>query len=214
MAKLDHQFSETHPHDRTVLFSDAVFAIAITLLALEIRIPEQAIDQLGVFGALHRLIPLFVAYVVSFLVTALFWAAHMQTWKYVTRVSGALLWLNVLQLMFVALIPFSTGLYAEHFGNDAAFDVYCLDLAAVALFAHASRLYVIRSERLVEKLDAGQIGWMKWRSLTAFLVFVACIPLAAWDPWFGRLGFLLIFVMQAVLKRRYRHPHAPIERTP
>lgn len=204
MSRIDDQLSELHPHDRTVLFSDAVFAIAITLLAIEIRIPEGNIEAFGVLGALQRMIPLFIAYAVSFLVTALFWAQHMQTWKHVQRVTGSLLWLNTLQLLFVALIPFSSGLYAEHFGDNTAFAFYCLNLSGVALFAGLARLYVIRHENLVEKLGLHEVNWLKLRSLTSLLVFLACIPLAHWLPWAGRFGFLLIFIIQWALKGRYR----------
>jgi uncharacterized membrane protein len=204
MTGIDDQLSESHPHDRSVFFSDAVFAIAMTLLAIEIRVPESEIEAYGMYGAVLRLTPVFIAYAVSFLVTALFWAQHMQTWKHVRHATGSLLWLNTLQLMFVALIPFSSGLYAEHVRDDTAFAVYCLNLAGVALFALLSRLYVIRHEKLAETLGRHQVSWMKLRTLSSLVVFLACIPLAYWQPLVGRLGFLLIFVIQALLKGHYR----------
>ncbi|MEO8364889.1 MAG: TMEM175 family protein [Pseudoxanthomonas sp.] len=204
MTRIDDQLSESHPHDRGVFFSDAVFAISMTLLAIEIRVPESDIEAYGMYAALLRLTPLFIAYAVSFLVTALFWAQHMQTWKHVRHVTGSLLWLNTFQLMFVALVPFSSGLYAEHVGDNTAFAFYCLNLSGVALFAWLSRLYVIRHERLAERLDAHEISWMKLRTLTSLLVFLACIPLAYWQPLLGRMGFVLIFILQALLKMHYR----------
>jgi uncharacterized membrane protein len=210
MSGIDDQLSERHPHDRTVLFSDAVFAIAITLLAIEIRVPEADIEAYGVQGALARMLPLFIAYAVSFLVTALFWAQHMQTWKHVKHVTGSLLWLNTLQLLFVALIPFTSGLYAEHFGDNAAFAFYCVNLAGVALFAALARFYVIGHENLAESLGRHEVSWMKLRSLTSLLVFLACIPLAYLSPWAGRLGFLLIFIIQALLKGRYKRKAAVV----
>jgi len=197
--------NDDFPHDRVVFFSDAVFAIAITLLVIEIRIPDHAaVAKMGVGGALSTLMPLFIAYVVSFLVTSLFWASHLQTWKHVTTVTGGLVWLNVFQLLFVALMPFSTGYYSEYFGSNASFTFYCLNLAAIASFAYFMRAYVIRREGLEEKLGTAQVAWMKQRSLTAVFVFLACIPLAYWQPWLGRSGFLLIFAIHGLLKRHHR----------
>ena len=125
---------DVFPHDRVVFFSDAVFAIAITLLAIELKPPAEAlIAQFGAAGAWMHQIPLFVAFVISFLVTALFWAVHMQAWKMVERVTPGLLWLNIGQLMFVALMPFATALYSESFMSDhvAPLVGYCLVIVLV-----------------------------------------------------------------------------------
>ena len=94
------------PHDRIVLFSDAVFAIAITLLVIEIKIPgHDAVEAHGLGGALAEMIPLFVGYLVSFLVITLFWVGHMKTWKHVTSATSGMVWLNIFELLFVALMP-------------------------------------------------------------------------------------------------------------
>ena len=88
--------ADVFPHDRVVFFSDAVFAIAITLLAIELKPPtEILVAQFGQAVAWAHQIPLFVAFVISFLVSALFWASHMQAWKMVDRVTPGLLWLNI-----------------------------------------------------------------------------------------------------------------------
>lgn len=110
------------PTDRVVYFSDAVFAIAITLLVIEIKIPtHDQIHEFGMAGVLRKLIPLFVGFLISFLVTGLFWRAHLLLYHHVKEVDNKLLWINIWLLLTVALLPFSTGFYSENFGSNVPF---------------------------------------------------------------------------------------------
>ena len=193
---------DVYPHDRVVLFSDAVFAIAITLLVIEIKIPTHAdVMAHGLGGALDEMIPLFIGYLVSFLVISLFWLGHMKTWKHVTSVTSGMVWLNIFELLFVALMPFTTGMYSEYFGSNLAFSLYCLNLVGIAAFSYWLRNLVIRRERLVEKLGAHEVAWLHAQTLVALFVFLACIPLALVSPWSARYGFIAVFVLQVVVKR-------------
>jgi uncharacterized membrane protein len=201
------------PHDRVVFFSDALFAIAITLLVIEIKVPgHEVVASRGLGRTLASMLPLFIGYLVSFLVAALFWVGHMKTWRHVTRVTANLVWLNILELFFVALLPFSTGLYTEYFGNNLAFFLYCANLSAIALFSWWCRALVIRRERLHETLGRHHVQWLHAQTLIALLVFLACIPLALVAPVAARFGFVAIFVLQfavrAYLYRRRPDPAA------
>ena len=193
---------DVFPHDRIVLFSDAVFAIAITLLVIEIKIPTRAVVEAhGLGAALAEMIPLFVGYLVSFLVITLFWVGHMKTWKHVTAATSGMVWLNIFELLFVALMPFTTGMYSEYFGSNFAFSLYCLNLVGIAVFSYWLRSVVIRREGLVQKLGAHEVAWLRAQTLIALFVFVACIPLASVSPWSARYGFIAIFVLQVIAKR-------------
>src|SRR5436190_6795291 len=101
------------PTDRVVYFSDAVFAIAITLLVIEIKIPtHEQIEVLGYAGVLNKLIPLFIGFFITFMVTVIFWRSHLSMFHQVKEIDNTLLWTNILLLMFVALLPFSSGFYS------------------------------------------------------------------------------------------------------
>jgi len=185
------------PTDRVVYFSDAVFAIAITLLVIEIKIPtHEQIDLLGTTGVLKKLIPLFVGFFVSFMVTALFWRAHLVLYHLVKEVDNKLLWRNVWLLLFIALLPFSSGFYSENFGMDVPFFFYCGNLAAIGLMSYFMTSYVAKKENLKDTIGVFQTRWMKQRALIVPIVFLLCIPLTFLSGWLGRLGFLLIFVFQ------------------
>jgi uncharacterized membrane protein len=103
--------------ERLILFSDAVFAIAITLLVIEIKIPEVPEGQVTDNALLHKLaelIPKFIGFLISFLLIGQYWIVHHRMFGYVINFSDRLIWLNILFLLAVALMPFSTGFYSEY----------------------------------------------------------------------------------------------------
>jgi uncharacterized membrane protein len=197
--------SDLFPHERVVFFSDAVFAIAMTLLAIELRTPSQElIERIGADRAWGEIVPLFVAFIVSFLVTGLFWMAHLQTWKQISRATGKLVWCTVLQLMFIALMPFAARLYSEAFNSHSPgrFAFYSFVMAASSFFAWLNRRLAVKQENLHEKLGAAQARWFQLRSLVSLAVFAAGIPLAFVLPvWAGGYLFALIFPLTSIVRR-------------
>lgn len=194
-----------YPSDRVNNFSDAIFAIGITLLVLEIKIPTiQEVSDFGVGGILLKRIPQFIGFLVSFLVTALYWRSHLQLMQLVKSIDNKLLWLNLWLLLFVVLLPFSTGLYSYYIHLNASLFFYCLNLAAIGFMGYWMTSYTIKKEGLSAVMSASELGWMKRRALINPLVFLFCIPLAMLSPWGGRLGFILIFVIQMIGDRRQK----------
>ncbi|WP_433245703.1 TMEM175 family protein [Streptosporangium sp. CA-135522] len=98
---------------RVEAFSDGVFAIAITLLVLEIRLPEEPRSHAHLWEALWGLWPSYLAYVVTFLLIGMIWMNHHRMFNHIRRVDGMLLALNLLLLMDVAFLPFPTHVLAE-----------------------------------------------------------------------------------------------------
>ena len=108
---------------RILALSDGVFAIAITLLILEIAVPATTSDA-GLSKALLGLWPRYLAYVLSFVVIARFWMAHRLTFRLIARDDAVLVWLNMLLLLFVAFLPFPTAVVGAHAGSPAAAVLY------------------------------------------------------------------------------------------
>src|SRR5215469_16375933 len=98
---------------RILALSDGVFAIAMTLLILQIAIPATAGDG-RLSRALLALWPRYLAYLLSFLVIARFWVIHHQAFRLIARFDTALVWLNLLLLLFVAFLPFPTSVLGQH----------------------------------------------------------------------------------------------------
>jgi uncharacterized membrane protein len=136
--------------NRLEAFSDGVFAIAITLLVLEIKVPPPD-TALG--AALLQLWPSYLAYVVSFLVIGAIWINHHAMFHHIVRVDGTLLLLNVLHLMLIAFLPFPTAVLAEAFhratDEPIAAAFYGGILTVIGIFVNAMWRYAARGDRLL-----------------------------------------------------------------
>jgi hypothetical protein len=133
----DSPFRPDHELDfeRLLFFSDAVFAIAITLLIIENRLPtlpEKATDD-EIRAALSRILPEIFAYALSFATIGLYWFAHWRRYRDIERVDGRLVGLNLILLAFVAFVPFPTALIGEH--GDVALPVviYVVSLSTAGI---------------------------------------------------------------------------------
>jgi uncharacterized membrane protein len=186
------------PSERVNNFSDAIFAIGITLLVLEIKIPSvDEVRQFGIDGVLIKRIPNLTGFLVSFLVTGLYWKA-LQLFQLVKAVDNKLLWLNLWLLLFVVLLPFSTALYSYYFWVNEAFFFYCLNLASIGWMTYWMTVYVLKTEAHSQFEDR----WTKIRALIAPLVFLLCIPISLASPSIARFGFFSIFLIQFVGDKR------------
>jgi uncharacterized membrane protein len=107
---------------RLEAFSDGVFAIAITLLVLEIKVPSsiELMRVGGLWPALAQRWPNYVGYAMSFLIIGIMWANHHALFQYIRRVDRPLMLANLLLLMGVAFLPFPTAILAEHLADPAA----------------------------------------------------------------------------------------------
>ncbi|MGH2807505.1 MAG: TMEM175 family protein [Actinomycetota bacterium] len=174
---------------RLQTFSDGVFAIAITLLALEIDIPpasERGGASLTL--ALRELWPSFAAYAVSFLQIGVMWANHHNRFKVIRRSDHALIVLNTLLLMCVAFLPVATGVLADHVRGSsgdvrAATVLYTGTLAASAAVFTALWLWASRNKRLVdEAVDAAALRTMDRRYVAGLLLYLAAMALSPFWP--------------------------------
>ena len=141
---------------RLEAFSDGVFAIAITLLVLEIRLPdEHQVEALGGLGrALLGLWPSYLGYVVSFVVAGIMWANHHNVIRLVARVDHGLMVWNLLLLMAISFTPFPTAVMAEHlphagWDRNVAVAFYCGSFTLTAFFYNLMWRHVARNRHLL-----------------------------------------------------------------
>ncbi|MEG4999505.1 TMEM175 family protein [Microcoleus sp. B4-D4] len=180
--------------NRLEAFSDGVFAIAITLLVLEIKVPPPG-TALG--AELLQLWPSYLAYVVSFLVIGAIWINHHAMFKHIVCVDGMLLLLNVLHLMLIAFLPFPTAVLAEafHRGMDesvaAAF--YGGILTVIGIFVNAMWRYAARGYRLLDThLTVKKIRQIERQFLVGPIVYAIATAIALVLPWLAVLLFILL----------------------
>jgi uncharacterized membrane protein len=115
---------------RTEALSDAIFAIAITILAFDVRLPlmEAVTTESQLFAAFGRLTPKFLTYFLSFLTLGIFWTAQSIQYTYILKSDRHLNWLNLFFLMFVTLVPFTTAFLSEHITFKFAIALYWFHL--------------------------------------------------------------------------------------
>jgi uncharacterized membrane protein len=171
---------------RIEAFSDGVFAIAITLLVIEIGVPHLDDEPVGttLFGALIEQWPSYLGYAISFLQIGVIWANHHNRFRFIARSDHLLLFLNILFLMCVAFIPFPTALLAEYLqGSDAertmAGAVYAGTLAVTAIFFTLLWLYAAAGYRLVDRnLDRALLRAMTRRYVFGMVAYLVAFALA------------------------------------
>ena len=139
---------------RIEAFSDGVFAIAITLLIIEIGVPHT-VGAESLSEKLVELWPSYLGYAISFLVIGIVWANHHNRFRLISRSDHVFLFLNIVFLMCVAFIPFPTALLAEYIREEAhritAVAVYSGTLAVTAVFFTTLWLYAAGNHRLVDR---------------------------------------------------------------
>jgi uncharacterized membrane protein len=138
--------------DRIVNLSDGVFAIAITLLVLDIRVPDipEGMVATELPAALLSLWPKYFGYVLSFVVISTLWVIHHSIFRPIRAYDRGLLYLNFLFLMFVAFVPFPTLLLGEYGNHQLPVAIYAGTLAAGRMLLTAIHWYSTRNERLVD----------------------------------------------------------------
>ncbi|MFN2291740.1 MAG: TMEM175 family protein [Anaerolineae bacterium] len=180
--------------ERLILFSDAVFAIAITLLALDIRLPAGA-ESFGNAEMLRQLLglwPKYLAYLISFLAIGSFWLGHHRRFPFIRRYDGGLLTFNLLFLMVIAFVPFPTSVLSES-GNRTATIFYALTMILGALMLAALWWHASRHNRLTDPgLDAGEVRRQFVPALLTIALFALSIGLAFLDENLARLSWLLV----------------------
>jgi len=193
---------ESLAFERLLFFSDAVFAIAITLLALDIRLP-QAPEGAHLPTGITVLAPRTLAYVIGFFQLAQFWNAHHQLFRHIVRYDSALIWLNMLFLLLIAFLPVPTSVLGEMglTRTSVTFLASCLTLlglAELAMWLHALR--GLMGNHVSERLRHGTT--IKIVILAA--IFGASILIAQISPMAAILFWFLIWPGHAITDRLYR----------
>ena len=187
---------------RIEAFSDGVFAIAITLLIIEIGVPHLEDEPPGTTlpQALVGLWPSYLGYVISFLQIGVIWANHHNRFRFIERSNHGLLFLNILFLMCVAFIPFPTALLAEYLERTAseretAGVIYAGTLAVTAVFFTLLWLYAAANRLVDRNLDPSLVRAMTRRYLLGTVAYLLVFVLA----YVNVAASLILIVILALL---------------
>ena len=197
-AKTDHAL------ERLVFFSDAVFAIAITLLILEVHVPHLPRHSADVayLQALADLAPSLIGYVVSFWVVGMFWLGHHRVFSLANRHSPRMLGWNLFLLGVIAFMPFATAFWAQNTGSLVPALFYCATLLAAALL-NVKVVWIATGPEMVDPAtDPASIFYCRRRSLSVVLGAATAILLGIFFPPFAQVALASIPVWRRLLTLR------------
>lgn len=191
---------------RIEALSDGVFAIAMTLLVLDLALPGAG-ETVGLREFLGGQVDRFFNYALSFLLLAVFWVRHHQQFHFIKRTDAGHLWINIFFLMFVALLPFSTSLLGDYPDEALAEAFFGGNILMLGLLLTLSWAYATRRYRLVDRgLDPRHIALPRERGMLTIIVAASAIAVAFVNPDISSYLYLLILVLQIALARRHRRP--------
>jgi uncharacterized membrane protein len=183
------------PSTRLEAFSDAVFAIIITIMVLDLKVPHG--DQVA---ALRPLLPIFLSYVLSFAFLGIYWNNHHHMLHTVKQISGVNLWANLHLLFWLSLIPFTTGWMGEN--NFAAMPVAAygvvLLLAAIAYWVLERSL--IATEGPDSKIARAVGSHIK--EYVSLALYAVAVAIASWLPLIACGCYVFVALMWLVPDRR------------
>lgn len=184
-----------HGTERINAFSDGVFAIVITLLVLELKVPEH-LPEGGLLELLPELAPAFFGHVISFVLVGMLWVGHHNMFLTIKRHDRALLWLNNFFLLTVATMPFFAGLLAHHTTDQASMIAYALNLIIAGVALLAIWLYATRARRLTPaELPDHVVTHVARRVLIAPVLSAVSILTTFVNPSISQFIFVLIAVL-------------------
>lgn len=210
--QLHNEHKKQFQLERLILFSDAVFAIAITLLVIEIKVPELHGPEVSEKAMLHSvalLIPKFLGFIISFMLIGVYWAVHHRLFGFVTNYTRKLIVLNLFFLFTIVLMPFSTGIFGEysrpgtiHLITPLAVYVVNICLTGIANFWLWSYVGNPKNNVAGSFPDEHFVANAKRRALIVPSVFLLSLLVAFWNPYAARYAPMLIPVFVRIAKRK------------
>jgi uncharacterized membrane protein len=193
---------------RLEAFSDAVFAVIITIMVLEIKVPHG--DSLD---ALVPLLPVFLSYVLSFIYVGIYWNNHHHMLHATTAVTGAMLWANLHLLFWLSLFPFATGWMGENQFAALPTALYGMVLLMAAIAYYVLEHAIIR-EQGSESILKRAIG-RDWKGKVSPVLCIVAIVSTLASPWIAQALFAALALIWLIPDRRIEtvlRASAPVHR--
>jgi uncharacterized membrane protein len=188
MNPLHNELKKEFQLERMILFSDAVFAIAITLLAIEIKVPAilHDITDHKLAESLLEMTPKFIGFLISFLIIGQYWTIHHRLFGFVVNFNLRLLWLNLFFLLAVILMPFTSAFYSEYISYFLKTPVilYISNISFLGLMNFFMWRYISNEKHaLSEGLQKPVANYFSMRAIIVPVIFILMaliIPVSLW----------------------------------
>ena len=193
-----------HALERLVFFSDAVFAIAITLLVLELKVPHlpKGSPDRAYLVELANLIPSFAGFIISFAVVGVFWMGHHRAFALAGRYSGRILGWNMALLGVIAFMPFSTAFFAQNLNQHVPAIFYCATMLAAGVLNMVVVRVATGPDMVASDADPAMVRYARGRGLAVVIGAFTALVLAFFIPAYAQIGLASIGLWRRLLVKR------------
>jgi len=199
--------------DRVLALSDGVFAFAVTLLVLDLFVPALSpnASSTDLWQGLTKEYISFINYILSFFIAAIWWNAHHRNFEHIRDSNTTLRMLNLLFLIWVALLPFFTKILDQYHSLQLSVALYATDQAAAGFFLTITWLYASRNNHMIDKnMKKTAINFSTLRNIIVPIYFIISIGISFIDTGlasFSWYGLIPIFIIVLRLEQRSEKQH-------
>lgn len=182
--------------NRMLALTDGIFAIAMTLLVLSIGVPSISgqISNIAIEKSLYTVLSPFFSFILSFILLAMFWVANHRQLHYVKHVDDAFLWINIIWLLFIVTVPFSTELTGKYGGYTISQIIFNLNLLGIAFFLYLSWRYATKKGLVSKKANKDRIRSIKRTCILFIVICLVATVLSIISPIWSSLVYLILLL--------------------
>jgi uncharacterized membrane protein len=181
--------------NRLEAFSDGVLAIIITIMVLELKVPEGTSLE-----ALQPMVPVVTSYVLSFIYVGIYWNNHHHMFHSTRHVTGGILWANLHLLFWLSLFPFTTAWEGRNHRASTPAAIYGVVLLMAAIAYYVLQQAIIRQQGK-NSLLATAVG-KDWKGKMSPICYLVAIPIAFWSPWISNALYACVALLWLIPDRR------------
>jgi len=195
-----------HRNERVEMLSDGVFAIVVTLLVLELRVPAIAHERSSseLLAALLAMKTKFIGFTLSFVFVINLWFSHTVLFRVFTKIDNVMLWLNNLLLLIICFIPFPTALVGEYPGNVVGLLLFGIPWLLIPIIFFALGSYARDKKFLTPLLDPHRFAQVRKATISYIPVVTANMVLTFWSTTLAFYIYMVLLVAGIVLGFRVR----------
>ena len=203
-----------HSNERLTFLSDGIFAITITLLVLDIKVPEISENLVAteLQKELLHLAPNILSYIISFIVLGIYWIAHHNMFMYIKHHDHVMLWLNTLFMMCVASVPFPTALLSRYPNQQISVVAYAGILALTGIVLNLIWWYATTHRQVDETVEPAFIAFVHRYIRIAPLVYLISIGVSFFSLAIAKFLFVVVAVFYIVPKSYHRQHYQQLSR--
>jgi len=179
---------------------DGIFAIAMTLLVFDLPIPHFSgpLTDITFQNSVYNLLPVFISLILSFILLAVFWTIHRRIFNQVKVTNNTILWINLVWLLFIVTVPFTSILNGEYGQFTLARVIFNLDMLGIAVFLYLNCYFIYHSDLLNEKVDHAKLKSSEKSSLIFIIITLVALSLSFITPH-SNLVYILIIPFELLI---------------